>query len=173
MRLMVSVLILLWRSLLMDFIGGYAYCAIGALSLLGRLPSTPGSNETPSGKPPGLTNIDATIRWLMSRQQIYIAVDEDSSEDEESYQVSRPRLAGIDDPNEKQPTNGASNTELPSLSGLTIDECYYAGHNGRCNKALDTCYSFWNNGSLDVCLSRHLPSSQQQANNHSFSVRAN
>lgn len=155
MSLTVSALVDLSWFWLMTSTGGYAYCAIGALSILGRLPSKPGSKDAPSsGKAPGLTNVNATIRWLMDRQQNYIAIDEDSG-DEDNDQDLRDRLAGVYDHTKEHSNNGIPAAEIPSLSPLTFDECYYVGQNGRCNKPSDTCYSFWNCGSLDVCFAKN------------------
>ncbi|KAH8602740.1 terpenoid cyclases/protein prenyltransferase alpha-alpha toroid [Bisporella sp. PMI_857] len=99
---------------------GYAYCAIASLSLLNRIPSSsPTSNI--SIFLPGLTNVPATVRWLVSRQLNYVPKDEDeNSEDEEdtSYDQS-------------------------DMSGSVLEGGAFVGFNGRCNKRADTCYAFW------------------------------
>jgi geranylgeranyl transferase type-1 subunit beta len=108
-------------------IAGYTYCAIGALSFLDRLPQSTDSL-------PGLTNIPSTIKWLVSRQVGY------STEESESPPSTPINFSGISNENAVQP------------SGISGDNHEFVGFNGRCNKMVDTCYSFWVTGSLDVCL---------------------
>jgi len=119
---------------------GYTYCAIAALSLIDRLPSPSKKDvdsQTASSRP-GLTDRTATIGWLVSRQVGYLDNDEDDEEDEDDTQEpQRPvvNLAGVykDD----QPAAGPEEHE-------------YVGLNGRCNKPVDTCYSFWVSASLSL-----------------------
>jgi len=70
------------------------------------------------------------IRWLASRQFIYLTPsgDDDAESDEED----------------------AVNFTLPKcLADLSLEENQrYVGVNGRCNKAADTCYSWWVGASL-------------------------
>ncbi|CAL3964288.1 hypothetical protein PZA11_001683 [Diplocarpon coronariae] len=113
---------------------GYTYCAIAALSFLDRLPDPSLYAFQPIGptsSEPGLTDLPGTIRWLVSRQVGYT--------DEEDADIAEPdepiiQLAGIykDDP----------------VSFLDHKEV--VGLNGRCNKAVDTCYSFWVSASLSL-----------------------
>ncbi|KAL2064747.1 hypothetical protein VTL71DRAFT_3885 [Oculimacula yallundae] len=119
---------------------GYTYCAIAALSLLDRLPSP--SSHLPSEQSrvsqPGLTNRTATIGWLVSRQVGYTEEDEEDDEyEEEDEEPRKPiiKLAGVykDDP----PVTAS-------------EDCEFVGLNGRCNKPVDTCYSFWVAGSLSL-----------------------
>jgi len=85
----------------------------------------------------------------MGRQQAYIAVDEDYDEsDDEEYEKQETAKETSPNPDVDKPKISA--TELPSLAPQTMDECYYVGQNGRCNKPVDTCYSFWNCASLVV-----------------------
>jgi geranylgeranyl transferase type-1 subunit beta len=132
-------------------IAGYTYCAIASFSLLNRLPdpsaafsqnfTTP--NGTPNNLLPGLTNVPATVRWLVSRQVGYSeAEDDDEGEPNHSLplQDQRDALAGIH----------KDSTVEPSLTGLSLRENQFVGFNGRCNKRVDTCYAFWVGGSLDV-----------------------
>ena len=101
------------------------YCALGALSLLGKLPSgtscqniniNAASTSTP------IINLPPIIKWLVDRQVPY---QPSPSEDNDNDEVST----------------------LPTPSDLppTI-----AGFQGRAGKLADTCYSFWVGGSLDI-----------------------
>ena len=116
---------------------GYTYCAIASLSLLNRLPGSSDINEDPE-KSSGLTNLSATIRWLVSRQLQYENMDEDSEDEDAQFQKRPDALAGI-----------YANIE-PSLDNLSIQENMFIGFNGRTNKRADTCYAFWVGGSLAV-----------------------
>lgn len=103
---------------------GYAYCAIASLAHLNRLPN---SNPKPTDGPelsPGLTDLQATIRWLVSRQVGFR--EEDASDNEEESQH----------PEEE--------------TGPSTEEEDFVGFNGRCNKNVDTCYAFWVIASLNV-----------------------
>ena len=91
--------------------------------MLNRLPDQiSGSTE------PGLSDIPATIQWLVSRQQNY-----EENEDEEELSP-----AGI-----KMSIQGVYDEDPPK-------EDQFVGMNGRCNKRVDTCYAFWVTASLDV-----------------------
>ncbi|TVY85943.1 Geranylgeranyl transferase type-1 subunit beta, partial [Lachnellula willkommii] len=117
---------------------GYTYCAIASLSFLNRLPSSP-TSEIKSDLLPGLTNIPATIRWLVSRQVGYRdeEEDEEDEEDEDPHQSQREALAGI-------------HKDTPLVPGLSLEDEEFVGFNGRCNKSVDTCYAFWVTASLDM-----------------------
>ena len=98
---------------------------------------------------PGSTRFEALLGWLASRQTGNLGEDEDDDDEEEEDEDDLP---------EKQ---SASQTEkgyledriaaLPNIIPLTVDAIPYAGFNGRLNKVADTCYSFWNGGTLMVC----------------------
>ncbi len=117
-----------------NLLAGYTYCAIAALSLLGGLPK-PSPHQVPHeamSLRPGLTNIHATIRWLVSRQVEYVEEEEDALEEPEV------KLAGV-------------YRDGPTVPGLSFEDSDFVGFNGRCNKSVDTCYAFWVNASLNVC----------------------
>jgi geranylgeranyl transferase type-1 subunit beta len=83
----------------------------------------------------GLTDIPATIRWLVSRQVGY--KEEDDDEVEDPTQSQREALAGV-------------YKDGPSVPGLSLEDEEFVGFNGRCNKMVDTCYAYWVIASLDV-----------------------
>ena len=95
--------------------------------------------------PQGLTNIPATIRWLVSRQVGY-PESEDEVDVETDHKPSQVKLAGV-------------YGDKPLVPGLSLEEAQFVGFNGRCNKLADTCYSFWVTASLDVS----LPSPHQKS----------
>jgi geranylgeranyl transferase type-1 subunit beta len=70
------------------------------------------------------------IHWLSSRQFVYIApspADDGNSDEDDAVNFTLPT----------------------SLSSLTLAENQrFVGVNGRCNKAADTCYSWWVGASL-------------------------
>lgn len=124
-------------------IAGYTYCATAALSLLDRLPeptsktsSSVSNLEKPPKKLRGLTNLSATIQWLLSRQVEYSDADDEAhSQESEIHHIA---------------DNRHSYSDLPSLAGLSIHQHCIVGLNGRVNKASDTCYCFWVPGTLEV-----------------------
>ncbi len=123
------------RSLLIFHKAGYTYCAIAALSFLNRLPKTD-SRAAQNASRHGLTNLPATIRWLVSRQISY--EEEEDSDDEDRPKPPITKLAGGD--------------EEPLVPGLSLEDSQFVGFNGRCNKRADTCYVFWVTASLDVSI---------------------
>ncbi|KAH8676875.1 terpenoid cyclases/protein prenyltransferase alpha-alpha toroid [Tricladium varicosporioides] len=108
---------------------GYMYCAVASSSLLNRLP-----NSQNGGAEPAVTNLDATIKWLVSRQ---VAYEEEDEDEDLPMKKEREALGGVYD-------------NSPSIPGLTTDEAEFVGFNGRCNKSVDTCYAFWATASLDM-----------------------
>lgn len=137
MKHMVSLLILV-KFPANYFAAGYTYCAIASLSFLSRLPNSTvdSSSSTNENLLPGLTNIPATIRWLVSRQVGY-RDEEDEDEYEDPMRSQREALAGV-------------YKDGLAVPGLSFEDEEFVGFNGRCNKAVDTCYAYWVMASLDV-----------------------
>jgi prenyltransferase beta subunit len=153
MRLTVTVDLLGCKIPTKCCVAGYTYCAIAALSLLNRLPdSVPseGVNESTFSST-GLTNIPATIRWLVSRQVGY-PESGDEVDAETDHKPAQVKLAGIYE-------------DKPLVPGLSLEQAQFVGFNGRCNKLADTCYAFWVTASLDV--SPSLPAPKVSANRRS------
>ncbi|KAF1965791.1 geranylgeranyl transferas-like protein type i beta subunit [Bimuria novae-zelandiae CBS 107.79] len=116
---------------------GFASCAISALHLVDRLPTS-----TPDGRVRGLNNLPLTLRWLASRQTLTLDEEDaaDTYEDEtdssatchdshsfmklRDYPTTRGKLSFIDQP-------------------LVHAELKWVGMNGRENKIGDTCYAYW------------------------------
>jgi geranylgeranyl transferase type-1 subunit beta len=104
------------------------FCAVAALTLLGRL------------KDSGLQTSDAFIKWLVMRQTPFVGRHEIDVDDLEEW------------------AEGATKEEKQRLDTAEIGadgKPIWAGFHGRCNKPSDTCYSFWVGASLDVCCLRH------------------
>ncbi|KAH6709319.1 terpenoid cyclases/protein prenyltransferase alpha-alpha toroid [Leptodontidium sp. 2 PMI_412] len=116
---------------------GYTYCAIAALSFLGRLPNASLQTKVDQSKvpQPGLTDRIATIGWLLSRQVGYIDEDEEDEEEDEVSQEPIVKLAGV---------------YKDDRLVIAAEDHEFVGLNGRCNKPVDTCYSFWVAGSLSL-----------------------
>lgn len=134
---------------------GYTYCAISSLSILHRLPNAsiaaavkPQKDDKISSKLlPGLTNLPATIRWLVSRQLEYFPPEADN-QDEEVEDAPFPLQE------ERNSLNGTF--EPPSMADLTLKDSLFVGFNGRSNKRADTCYAFWVTASLAMIHQDHL-----------------
>ncbi|KAB2572272.1 Geranylgeranyl transferase type-1 subunit beta [Lasiodiplodia hormozganensis] len=116
---------------------GFTYCAIGALAMLGRLPSNAGS---PVSAHP-LADPELTTRWLVARQTL--ALDEEDEEPDVAKTPAGVKLHG-----------------LPSQTTAAGDPDFlqWAGFNGRCNKIADTCYAWWVCASLSMLGKVHLVS---------------
>ena len=121
------------RSPISDQTAGYTYCALAALSLLGRLPDK-ATERTRNGSSDALS-ISAVLRWLMTRQQEYTEVSD--GHDTITTEGTANHL-------------GDNQSGLAAVAQLSIHDSDFIGFNGRCNKPVDTCYSFWVGASLDV-----------------------
>lgn len=103
---------------------GYAYCAIGALSLLDRPLDSTSAHPPESALNQGIPNREGLLQFLASRQFAYLAKEEEEDEVEENF--------------------------LESKLGET--NYGHVGFNGRWNKKADTCYCWWVGGTLSVSL---------------------
>ncbi|KAH8736243.1 terpenoid cyclases/protein prenyltransferase alpha-alpha toroid [Ilyonectria robusta] len=101
---------------------GYAYCAIGALSLLDRPQDSTLSPQTQKALKEGVPNREGLFQFLASRQFRYLAEEEEEDEVEENF--------------------------IESEIGET--ELGHVGFNGRWNKKADTCYCWWVGGTLEM-----------------------
>jgi geranylgeranyl transferase type-1 subunit beta len=106
------------------------YCAIAALSLLGRLDVS------------GLQSIDGLTRWLVHRQVPFEGKDE--MDDDEWQDI-------LEKGTEEEKAEGTRVER--GVDGRPI----WGGFHGRCNKKADTCYSFWVGASLEVGSRDFLP----------------
>ncbi|KAJ8105045.1 hypothetical protein ONZ43_g7579 [Nemania bipapillata] len=109
------------------YLGGYAYCAVAALTLLDS--ADPGPHATPTRYiDTGIPSIPALIHFLVNRQFAYTDSENDDSD-------------GNDTPDHP-----------PDLSSLSLSDSVppMTGFNGRLNKLPDTCYTWWNSGTLSL-----------------------
>lgn len=123
-------------------IAGLTYCAVGALSFLGRL-----SNDTQSARllSPGTEEFESLVRWLVSRQTSVLGEEEESDSEENDSSEIQELQQGV----QKLGFDGKIAT-LADIKPPTEESLYWAGFNGRCNKIADTCYSFWDTATLAV-----------------------
>ena len=131
------------------------YCAICTLSFLGKIPEEESRSVAVMEK----RNIAYAecIRCIVSRQSTYLEErDEDGHQNDADSPSSEPFL---------RPSRATGH--LPHLGPLSPDgeprvlsplplsarpeQIRYVGFNGRPNKVVDTCYSFWNLGAIAVC----------------------
>ncbi|KAJ4200247.1 geranylgeranyl transferase type-1 subunit beta [Fusarium falciforme] len=99
---------------------GYAYCAIGALSLLDRPLDSTSAHPPESALEQGIPNREGLLQFLASRQFAYLAKEEEEDEVEENFLASK----------------------------LGETNYGHVGFNGRWNKKADTCYCWWVGGTL-------------------------
>ncbi|OJD32468.1 geranylgeranyl transferase type i beta subunit [Diplodia corticola] len=127
---------------------GFTYCAIGALAMLGRLPSNAGTPV--SGHPlAGLSDPELTARWLVARQTLTLD-EEDAVDAADGEEIGAA----------KTPADVPPVVKLHGLPTQTtaLDLLQWAGFNGRCNKIADTCYAWWVCASLSMLGKVHLVS---------------
>ena len=144
-----NVLAHMWKSA-----AGWTYCGIGALSLLGRLPSI----HRPAATPGAVNSsfVEDMLHWLVMRQTSMLSEDDDGNDDEEagsneSHAQEQEGLAANHSASVAAPTERTPPHSMESNTNETnIEDLHWAGFNGRCNKVADTCYSFWVGGSLSV-----------------------
>ncbi|KAI4249495.1 MAG: hypothetical protein L6R42_008966, partial [Xanthoria sp. 1 TBL-2021] len=136
---------------------GWTYCAIAALSLLGRL-HPPVKLRRPAQVWPSDDSIKQMLGWLANLQTSLL------QEEDLSMSDSTKAMAHLDLNNGAQQTPVEATQvmfpEDPLTDGVgaepLYDELQWAGLTGRCNKVADTCYTFWAGGSLTILNSIHL-----------------
>lgn len=97
------------------------------------------------------------IRWLVSRQIAYgggneVEAEEEEEEEEEPQNSMPSRMCGWTAEVEagSHQASTADAHVASTLASLTLSDSLFVGFSGRCNKRVDTCYSFWVSASLDV-----------------------
>ncbi|KIV99171.1 uncharacterized protein PV09_09125 [Verruconis gallopava] len=127
--------------------GGYTYCALAALALTDGLPKeiqTPYSGDPSTRRNSGLSDVEFTTHWLVSRQTSQLNADGEEPDDDDDDDDD-----DADDDNDGLIDSGRDQSAVTPL---------IAGFNGRCNKPADTCYAFWIGGSLSLLSRLHLAS---------------
>lgn len=138
---------------------GWTYCALGAMSLLGRLPA-PTTADRPFNVWPSLESEQRLLRWLVSLQTSTLQDDDVSA----PHVLESPVHA---DASEEiaNPTIEAAQVVPPETVGPVAEmieplkeDLLWSGMTGRSNKIADTCYAFWAGGSLQVssCILIHV-----------------
>lgn len=123
---------------------GYGYCAVAALSLLDRPPEGAGAGAPLGGSRAvreGVPDVPALVSWLASRQFEYVQGGEDGDDEDEDDPNFRFADLSLSDGPAGGGGSGAQNPPPPAQ---------HVGFNGRCNKVADTCYTWWNLGTLAV-----------------------
>ncbi|EON65055.1 hypothetical protein W97_04290 [Coniosporium apollinis CBS 100218] len=138
---------------------GFTYCAIGCLSFLDRLPhgAKAKRQDAPENNIPitGLSNLDITIRWLVSRQTM--TLDEEDAVDTRMDETDTAATCHDAHSFVKMGSFISTAGELSYKDRpSTPTQLQWAGFNGRCNKIADTCYAFWAGGSLGILNKVHL-----------------
>ncbi|KAL8856997.1 MAG: hypothetical protein Q9178_006402 [Gyalolechia marmorata] len=136
---------------------GWTYCALGALSLLGRLRAPVKSNGAAQVWPSD-DSVKQMLRWLVSLQTSLLQ-EEDLPVPGTTEAMAQVKL----DSGAQQTSLEAAQVispEDPLADGVGVeplqDELQWAGLTGRCNKVADTCYTFWAGGSLTMLDNIHL-----------------
>lgn len=129
---------------------GYAYCALGALSLLDRPLEAKTTNSDPESHAfdalrTAFPDTSSITHWLVSRQFAYVdpSVDEDDDPDTSNFTFSNLAISDSSTP---------------------------VAFNGRCNKVADTCYCWWVCGALSVLPPVEISTDHQDADNVSILI---
>lgn len=134
--------------------GGFTYCAVNILALTRRLPHVANVGPGPDPGASGLSNMDLTIRWLVSRQTGILAEGDEPDADEVG---TTDVVAHDSEPATAEARNPHGFGTFPGgPRDCTRLELQWAGFNGRCNKIADTCYCFWTKGALSTLHMQHL-----------------
>ncbi|THY21677.1 terpenoid cyclases/Protein prenyltransferase, partial [Aureobasidium pullulans] len=136
---------------------GFTYCAVGALSNIKRLPSSPYTPLPTSPSPKdSLTNPSLLIKWLVSRQTATISEEDDLDTygDETDTAETCHDAHSFVYQDKFVSKRGEINYQARPTINFALD---WTGFNGRCNKIADTCYAFWVHGSLSILNQSHLP----------------
>ncbi|KAG0142537.1 hypothetical protein CROQUDRAFT_109794 [Cronartium quercuum f. sp. fusiforme G11] len=113
--------------------GGTTYCALAALSLLGRLEDSLSADDALE-----------TVKWLVDRQTAHDDLTAEDSDDELDAALGGPESKLID-------VESKSCVRDQLLEGGTpLPEPLVAGFQGRPGKPLDACYSFWCTAALSI-----------------------
>ncbi|KAL9584561.1 MAG: hypothetical protein Q9212_002052 [Teloschistes hypoglaucus] len=136
---------------------GWTYCALGAMSLLGRLPASI-TADRPLNVWPSRESEQRLVGWLVSLQTPTLQEDDVSAPDVLESSVHAD--AGEEIIN---PTIEAAQVVPPESVGPVAEmieplkeDLLWAGMTGRSNKIADTCYAFWAGGSLQILNSLRL-----------------
>lgn len=126
---------------------GLTYCAIGALTFLGRLSS---EKQAPLLSP-GSEEFESLVRWLVARQTSDFGEESDEDQPTRSEKTQESLTQAVEGLHLDDPVDA-----LPAIKPPTEKSLLWAGFNGRSNKIADTCYSFWNTATLAVGFSSEL-----------------
>ncbi|KAF7502447.1 hypothetical protein GJ744_005811 [Endocarpon pusillum] len=149
---------------------GLTYCAIDALTLLGRSPEK--GLDTPDARRSSATiALDDCTRWVLNRQTTYLEEDE-PEDDEQASSIPQPEAVSLPSSPLGSPhathfrVTPLSPPKTPSPVRMQIvaapilncakQDLLWAGFNGRTNKIADTCYCFWNTAVLAMLDRLHL-----------------
>ena len=124
---------------------GTTFCAVGSIHLLVDQEDLPRDTLKKLGML--LDQSPTVIPWLLRMQTSKLDEDETSSQAKEDEVLPRTALLSSDNVTLQSETLAETPPELPT-----------AGFCGRCNKAADTCYSFWAGAALHVCPFHLTPS---------------
>lgn len=119
---------------------GFTCCAIAALAFLNRLPLP--SSQKPDGVIRGVSNVQNTLHWLVSRQTL--TLDEEDSLDTMEDETDSPETCH--DAHSFVKLGSYPSTQAQEDSKVRPNVHYdlqWVGVNGRCNKIADTCYAYW------------------------------
>lgn len=142
---------------------GWTYCALSAISLLGKFPSGSPSMQLVDSWP-WAHSYERLLGYLVSRQTSLLR-EEDNEEDDSGPTDVDPKMSfGVSKGHHSDGIEIEIASCVPPEYFLPDEvdiepsdsELQFAGLTGRCNKPADTCYTFWAGGSLAILNKLHL-----------------
>lgn len=120
---------------------GYTFCALGCLKFVDRIK---GESKGDQDRPRGPQDLQAMLRWLVSRQTALDDPDLDLQSDSEDHEDT-------DSEADAESPGPVPLHQSPDKSTMNVSfdfDPLDAGMSGRTNKVADTCYAWWVCGAL-------------------------
>ena len=130
---------------------GWTYCALGAMSFLGKREDLI-MKGGPSNVWPSEESNRRLLSWLVSLQTSVIQEEDVSAPDQMEGQPMPDTDTNCEERASEKATVLSPEDTVSDVLGAEplAEDLSWAGMTGRCNKVADTCYAFWAGGSLMV-----------------------
>lgn len=130
---------------------GGTYCALGAMSFLGKSNHLNKADRALNVWPSDESN-RRLLGWLFGLQTSILQEEDLSVPDAMGTQLSPDLNESQNGTHSEGAAAVAPEAIVPNTLGVEplAEDLQWAGMTGRCNKVADTCYAFWAGGSLTV-----------------------
>ncbi|KAL8709122.1 MAG: hypothetical protein Q9220_006143 [cf. Caloplaca sp. 1 TL-2023] len=136
---------------------GWTYCALGAITLLGKLETSP-KHKRHARAWPSDDSIHRLVGWLAGLQTSVLHEEEPPAPSDTVHTAQEDSDRDLEEASPVGAVVVPPEDTVPDSEIIeSIDEHFrLAGMTGRCNKIADTCYTFWAGGSLALLQSLNL-----------------